>query len=263
MIVTPGIGLKLQRQWEIIQALMLRDIRTRFFGSSLGFVIAILWPLSHIFLAVATNVLAGRIAPYGDSSVLWFSASVLAYMCFSYTSRFISMGLLVNKSLLVFPAIKMVDILISRAIIEMLNSSCIIICVFIILLLLGVNPIPADPIEASLAMGANMLLGLGFGVVNAIIMAAIPGWMTGYALFSIAMWIASGVMFVPDSLPIEARYWLSFNPALHGVEWMRSAYYEGYGGVVLDKAYMIEFALVSLLFGLVIERVFRSRLLEG
>ena len=263
MIATPAIGLKLQRQWEIIQALMLRDIRTRFFGSSLGFVIAILWPLSHILLLVVINVLADRVAPYGDSPVLWFSVSVLAFMCFSYTSRFISLGLLMNKSLLVFPAIKIVDILISRAIIEMLNSCCIIICVFITLYFFGVNPIPVDPLEASLAMGAKMLLGVSFGIVNSIIMAAIPGWVTGYMLFSIAMWMASGVVFVPDSLPSEARYWLSFNPALHGVEWMRSAYYAGYGGIVLDKAYIIEFALVSLLFGLLIERLFRGRLLEG
>jgi capsular polysaccharide transport system permease protein len=131
----------------------------------------------------------------------------------------------------------------------------------IILVFVGVNPIPMYPVEAFIALGANLLLGVGFGVVNAIITCAAPGWLTGYALFSIVMWIASGVLFIPDALPEQFRYYLSFNPSLHGVQWMRSAFYEGYGTVVLDKTYMIQFSVVCLLFGLIIERLFRGKLL--
>ena len=56
---------------------------------------------------------------------------------------------------------------------------------------------------------------------------------------------------------------LSFNPIVHGVEWMRSAYYEGYSGAFLDKSYIIWFALSSLAVGLSLERVVRGRLLQG
>ena len=259
----PGVWFKLQRQWQIIFALMLRDIRTRFLGSSLGFVIAILWPLSHIFLLVVINVFVGRVAPYGESPVLWFATGVLPFMCFNYTARFISLGVFTNKALLVFPTIKIIDLLISRAIIEALNVCCVIICVVISLILIDVNPMPVNVLEAFYAVTASIFLGIGFGVINSMIITAIPSWVTGYSLFSTAMWFASGVMFVPDALPDEARYWLSFNPAMHGVEWMRSAYYEGYGGLILDKSYMLEFALISLLIGLVIERLFRGSLIEG
>ncbi len=254
------VSYKLKRQWQIIYALMMRDIRTRYFGNSWGFLIAILWPLSHIFLLVIINSVAGRAAPFGESNALWYATGVLPFMVFNYSSRFISMGPMMNKALTVYPVVKMNDLLISRAIIEMLNAVCIIVATMIILVFFGVNPIPIDMPQAFMALGANLLLGVGFGVVNAIITCAIPGWITGYALFSIIMWLASGVIFVPDSLPEQFRYYLSFNPSLQGVEWMRSAYYEGYGAVVLDKTYMIQFAIISLLLGLIIERVFRGKI---
>jgi capsular polysaccharide transport system permease protein len=251
---------KLKRQWQIIYALMMRDIRTRYFGNSWGFLIAVLWPLSHIFLLVIINTTVGRAAPFGESTALWYATGVLPFMVFNYSARFISMGPALNKELMVYPVVKLNDILISRAIIESLNATCIIILTMIILVFFGVNPIPTYPVEAFLALGANLLLGVGFGVINAIITCAMPGWLTGYALFSIVMWIASGVLFIPDALPEQFRYYLSFNPSLHGVQWMRSAFYEGYGTVVLDKTYMIQFSIVCLLFGLIIERVFRGKL---
>ncbi len=255
-----SVAYKLKRQWQIIYALMMRDIRTRFFGSSWGFFITILWPLSHIFVLVAINIVIGRAAPFGDSTALWYATGILPFMVFNYSARFISMGPALNKELTVYPVVKLNDILISRAIIESLNAVSIIILAMIILIFMGVNPIPPYPVEAFKAVGANLLLGVGFGVVNAIIVCAVPGWITGYALFSIVMWLASGVMFIPDSLPEQFRYYLSFNPSLHGVQWMRSAFYEGYGTLVLDKTYMVQFAIFCLLFGLIIERLFRGKL---
>jgi capsular polysaccharide transport system permease protein len=255
-----SVAYKLKRQWQIIYALMMRDIRTRYFGNSWGFIIAVLWPLSHIFILVAMNTVASRAAPFGESTALWYATGVLPFMVFNYSARFISLGPILNKELTVYPVVKLNDILISRAIIETLNAACIIMLTMIILVFIGVNPIPTYTVDAFIALGANLLLGIGFGVVNAIIICAVPGWMTGYALFSVVMWIASGVLFIPDALPEQFRYYLSFNPSLHGVQWMRSAFYEGYGTVVLDKTYMIQCSVGCLLFGLIIERVFRGKL---
>jgi len=107
-----------------------------------------------------------------------------------------------------------------------------------------------------------MFLGAGFGLINGVIAGLFPFWATLYALFTIVLWIASGVIFVPDSLPETARYWLSFNPALQGVEWMRSAYYEGYGARVLDRAYMLDFSAFTLFLGLLLEHLARGRILQ-
>ncbi len=41
----------LNRQGRVIYALMLRDVRTRFFGNGLGFLgLSVIWPLVHIVI---------------------------------------------------------------------------------------------------------------------------------------------------------------------------------------------------------------------
>jgi capsular polysaccharide transport system permease protein len=101
------------------------------------------------------------------------------------------------------------------------------------------------------------------GIINAIVAMAFVGWLTGYALIIVSLYISSGVMFVPDSLPEVARYYLSFNPVLQAIEWMRSAYYDGYGSLVLDKTYLIAWAACTIFSGFALERLIRGRLLGG
>ena len=54
-----------------------------------------------------------------------------------------------------------------------------------------------------------------------------------------------------------------FDPLLHSVEWLRSAYYDGYGYGMLNKAYLIGYATAALIGALVIERFTRGLLLQS
>jgi capsular polysaccharide transport system permease protein len=164
--------------------------------------------------------------------------------------------------MLVFPRVKITDILFARAIVELLSAGLIIIILALIFSACDIDFMPVNPVQACFAVGASMLLGVGVGVINAIIAAAVPMWVTGYNILNIFMWITSGVLFVPHALPEVLRYPLSFNPIVHGIEWMRSAYYEGYGNAYLDKGYMIGWALSCLCIGLLLERLVRGKMLQ-
>ncbi|WP_210162195.1 ABC transporter permease [Methyloferula stellata] len=252
----------LKAQWRVLVALMLRDLKTRFFGTEWGFLLAIGWPLSHILILLVINSQLGRAAPYGDSAALWFATGIIPFMAFNYMSRFIMMGILLNKPLLLFPTVKITDILFARAIVEVLSAGLVILIVLVIFWALGIDFMPIDIVQASFALLAMMLLGLGFGVINAIIAAALPFWMTGYALCMIVFWMSSGILFVPEALPAFAREWLAYLPYLQGVEWMRSAYYEGYGASILDKTYLLSWGVATLFTGLALERLVRGRMLQ-
>ena len=76
-----------------------------------------------------------------------------------------------------------------------------------------------------------------------------PGWMIGYALFSIVLYVSSGVMFMPSFLPEQAYYWMKFNPALQAAEWVRSAYYP-YAGLQIDYLYVLMFGITATAIGL-------------
>jgi capsular polysaccharide transport system permease protein len=259
-VLTPAEMLK--AQWRVLVALMLRDIKTRFFGNEFGFLIIMAWPISHILILLAINTSLGRVAPYGDSPALWFATGIIPFMAFSYMSRFIMTGIIMNRPLLVFPAVKITDILFARAIVEILNAGCVVLIIMGIFYFQDIDFVPLDVVQASCALAAAMLLGLGFGVISAVIAVPLHGWMIGQNLLMIILWMASGVLFVPDALPEIARVPLAYNPVLHIVEWMRSAYYEGYGANILSRTYVLTWGATMLFLGLVLERLVRGRLLQ-
>jgi capsular polysaccharide transport system permease protein len=259
-----SLGDVLRTQGRVIHALMLRDVKSRLFGNGLGFIFfSVGWPLVHILVLLGTYSLMGRAAPYGESLALFFAVGLVPFMTFNYMSRWIMLSLIMNKPLLSFPIVKVTDILIARAFLEMLGSCMMTASLCAIFWFLGIDFMPRDVVQASFALGASLMLGFGMGMINAIIAMAFYSWVTGYALLTIIFYISSGILFVPDALPEVARYPLSFNPVLQAVEWMRSAYYEGYGSLVLDKVYLLTWGICTIFGGIALERLIRGRLLGG
>jgi capsular polysaccharide transport system permease protein len=246
---------------HVIHALMLRNIRTRFFGTGLGFLLALTWPLAHIGILLTISIGIGRLAPYGDSSAIFFATGLVPYISYLYISRFMMVSVQHTRPLLAFPVVKILDLLFAGAILEVLSSCCSIIVLGIVLTLFDVDITPLNPAQAAFAFCAAMLLGLAFGVFNSLLLMAMPIWMTVSSLFNIFLYATSGIFFVPSALPPTLRYYASFNPLLQIIEWMRSAYYDGYGAELLDKKYAVSFAVVLFFLGLVVERVFRGRFL--
>jgi capsular polysaccharide transport system permease protein len=254
----------LKAQGRIVVALMLHDIRSRFGGNALGFLaMGVCWPLSHILLCILIYGGLGRTAPYGDSAALWFATGLVPFLGFQYIARFIVLSVVMNKSLLSFPVVKVTDILFAGALIEVLNAGLVILIVFAIFTAFGIDFMPRDVVQASLALLSMMFLGLAWGVLNAMICGAFRFWLFPFILFQMLLWLTSGIVFVPDSMPEAIRTALAYLPTVQGLEWMRSAYYEGYGTSMLDKTYLISFAIVTLFLGLVLERLIRGKIMGG
>ena len=247
-------------QGRIIVALMLRIIRTRFFGHGVGFIVSIAWPFAHVLLLLGINVALDRAAPHGDSMVLFFVTGLVPFLSFQYMSRFIMIAVLHNRPLLAFPTVKLMDLLLAAAILETLSSCVTILALAIFLSAIGVDFVPAQPAQAVWALVVSLMLGFGYGIFNALIVIALPYWMTGATLIYILLYMISGVFFVPEALPVSIRYYLAFNPILQVIEWMRSAYYDGYGQL-LDKEYAVSYAVILIVSGLIIERFYRGRFL--
>jgi len=250
-----------RRQRRVLYALMLRNMRTKFFGNGLGYLVAVAWPLTHIVILVAIFAVAGRAAPFGDSIGLFIATGVVPFQTFNYVARFMMISLIKSRQLLAFPEVKVLDMLFAAALLEILSACCVVIAFLVIAWFAGIDAMPRDVVQAAYALGACILLGLGFGLLNGVIALAFPPWFTGYALIMILLWFSSGVYFVPDALPAVARDALAYLPQVQCIEWMRSAYYEGYGSLLLDRTYILGFACVTIFLGLLLERAMRGHLL--
>lgn len=253
----------LREKKNVIYAVMMRDMRTRFFNHGLGFLFVSLWPLAHMLILLAIYAVLGRAAPFGDSLPVFFATGLLPTLTLMYVSRFMCLSVILNKPMLAFPVVKVLDILLARAILEILAAFVTLFLVFGILLLLGADPFPRDPIQALYAYLSVLLLALGLGTMAGVIATLFRFFATIYALSLIPIYILSGTLFVASSLPTALAYPLSFSPLIHAVEWMRTAYYEGYPAQLLDKQYLVLWGLTTLCLGLVMERLSRRLMLEG
>jgi capsular polysaccharide transport system permease protein len=244
---------------QVLHALMLRDMRTRFGGSYFGYAIVVLWPVVHTFILVAIYVFRKVPAPLGDSRALFFASGAVPVLIFQYISREVMKSVLMNKPLTYYPQVKNFDVIFARILVEIVTGFLGLMLVFLILLAIGVDPRPADPVMAVGGYLAAILLGIGIGTINVGIASFFPGWLMGYALFGIIMYISSGVFILPNYLPEQMYEILKWNPALQIVEWVRLGYYPGLQ-VQIDYLYIILFALTSLSIGLLLERhVLRKR----
>lgn len=251
-----------KRQRRVLFALMLRYTRTRFFGNGLGYLLGIAWPLTHIVILVGLFVITGRAIPYGDSAVLFVATGVVPFMIFSYMARFTMLSVVKARPLLAFPEVKVLDLLIAAAVLEMLAAACVTFVLIIIAWFAGIDVMPRDIVQVAYALGAAILLGFGFGLSNSVIALAWPPWFTGYFFINLLLWLTAGVFFVPDLLPKVLREAAAYQPVLQIIEWTRSGYYEDYGNLVLDRSYPVVFGVVAVFLGLLIERAIRGRILQ-
>lgn len=253
----------LRSKRNVMAAVVLRDMRTRFFNHGLGFIIVSLWPLAHMLILLMIYSLTGRMTPFGDSLYVFFATGLIPTLAFMYISRFMSLSLLLNKPMLAFPAVTVVDVMMARAFLEVIAAFITLILMILIIYFIGDNPFPWDLTEAIEAYVSVLLLSVGVGFLAGVIVMFSPFFATIYALMMILVYLLSGTIFVVSNLPDVIAKPLSYNPVVHAVEWMRVAYYPTYSTKILDKEYLIGFGMTSLFLGLLLERVLRGRMLEG
>jgi capsular polysaccharide transport system permease protein len=230
---------------NVMTAVMLRDMRSRFFNHGLGFLVQSLWPLTHMVVLLILYGLAGRETPFGSSLNIFFATGLVPTLTFMYVSRFMSLSILINRSMMSFAWVITLSLII------------------LFLLFVGDDPMPANLSEAVLCYLTTILLAVGVGTLAGVIVMFFEMFVTVYALLCIVFYISSGTLFVANQFPDSISIPLSYNPIVQCVEWMRTAYFENYSDRLVSKEYVVMFGIVCLLIGLLLERTFRMRIKDG
>ena len=248
---------------NVMRAVMLRDMRTRFFDHGLGFLLVSIWPLAHMAILLIIYSSTGRQAPYGEGLNVFFATGLIPTLLFMYVSRFMSLSLILNRPLMAFPAVHVTDILFARAILEAIAAAITLLMMFIILIVSGDDPRPIDTVQAVLCYLSTLLLAVGVGSLAGVIVMFMPFFATIYALSMVVVYISSGTLFVTAALPERVADALAWNPVTQAVEWMRTAYFETYPDRLIDKTYLVSVGLGCLCLGLLLERLLRRTMIES
>jgi capsular polysaccharide transport system permease protein len=251
----------LRAQGRIVGALMLRDMRTRFGRSHLSFLIALAWPLSHLLSLFLPFVYFSKFVPLGGSASVYIATGIAPYILCMYPARMVSMAIVVNHPLLMFPIVKTTDIILARIAVEILGA-LIVISIFVFLLAaFEVEIVPPDPAVAVAAVFASILFGVSLGVLNVVVVSIFKFWQFVFLAVMIVMWVTAGATTVQVNYSEQTRYLLSFNPLMHLVVWMRSAYYGDFSAIPLSKSYVMAVAVGGLFLGFGGDRLLRGRVL--
>ena len=250
-------------QMRVLHALILRDVHTHYGASFLGYFVVILKPLSRLLILMAMYLfIRGRVAAIGTNPALFFATGALPYILFVHPALSIMSAIATNRPLLYFPIVHVLDVIFARGIVEIITAFWVTAIFCVILLLCGVDIVPLYIHDAIQAILATIYLGFAMGCFAAVMNKLMATWAIFFALFMTVLYFTSGIFFIPSSMPVEIQNIVWWNPLMHAVEWLRSAYYEGYGYGLLDRGYLLSFSTITLFLTLVLERATRGRLLQ-
>ena len=253
---------RLRRYGTVMFAVLLQDMRTRFGGSYLGFMVAIAWPLSHLAALVAIRSVLSPFVPIGDNPAVFFGSGILPYILCMYPARMMALAVVQNKNLLVIPPITPMHLISARAALEVLSSILVCAIFYFLLELGGIDFMPADIYGGALAVLASIYLGITVGFVN-VINISIFGtlYIVFFVLLMVFLFVSSGVYIPVYVLTGWQRDLIELNPLFHLVNWFRAAYYVDASAIPVDKFYVWATGTVCLFIGLVGERFLRGKIL--
>jgi capsular polysaccharide transport system permease protein len=253
------------RVWlNVINALLLRDIRMRAGKFYMGYLVIFLMPFAHLAIILTIfAVILSRVPAFGNQPIIFFGVSVLPFVIFVYPSRQVLISLGANRPLLYFPRVKIVDVFIARGVLEFANGMAVAAVVCLVLFLAEGEFSPRDPLGFVSSLLLTLYLGFSWGAYNALIAHLFHFWAIAFNLCFPLFWMASGILFNVHGLPDQYAYFLWFNPLLQCVEFLRYAYYDGYPSNFFDAGYIFWFATVLLACALLFERTFRRQLLSA
>lgn len=252
----------LRAQGRVVIALMLREMRLRSVHSRLSYLLALLEPILQLTMMMTIFTYIGRRPEFGTSLLLFLGTGILPFFLFTHVSGRTTGAIRASGLVRALAPIQPLDIMLARALLETLTLLFVAVLLFSFIYATGVKEaIPIRPLLAIEGFAATAFLAIAFGLINGVIGAFFRLWAVFYGVASRSLIFLSGVFFVPDFMPPPIRAVLAWNPLLHGLEWFRSGFYLTYPTLTLDKGYILGFAVVSLLIGLALERVFRARLI--
>jgi capsular polysaccharide transport system permease protein len=248
-------------QVEVVEALVLRETRTRFGANQLGYLWAVIEPAIWISTFYAIYAIAGRQSPVGMDLISFLLTGMLPYNLFNAVTNQVSQSINGNKALLFYPQVRTLDIVAARVILECVTYSAVFL-LFVLAHALLIQQWPAidDTLVTifgfALAAGIGAGLGLVFCALEVLTSAAsrVRG-----PLLRPLFW-CSGLFYTANGLPTNVRDILLYNPMLHVIEIVRDGWFPSYQARHASASYAIAWMLCLMMLGLLLERAVRRKI---
>lgn len=237
-------------QSRVVYALLMREVLTRYGRHNIGFlwlfVEPMLFTLGVTVLWTALKAFHGSTIPITAFALTGYSAVLLWRNMPNRCTGSVEP----NRTLLFHRNVKVIDIFLSRIILEFAGTTISFFCLSLAFIALGIM----DPPEDLLRVIGGWFMLTWFGASLALFMGALSErtdlvekiWHPiSYLLFPL-----SGAVFLVDALPPATRDIILALPMIHGVEFLREGYFGSQFKAHYDMTYMAGVCLLLTALGL-------------
>ena len=245
-----------QIQRDVIYALLLRELSSRFGKSRGGFFWVLVEPIAHLLVPIFIfGFIRQRLVP-GIEYPVFLVYGFLPFLLFKSICLQIVNGVNAAQGLLSYRQVLLMDVFVSKAIAHAVIQAIVFVIVLMGLALFGFDVLIARPIEFGGVLALTIVLAFGLGLGLAALASLIPDARPVIQVMFMPLYFASGVLFPITRFPDEWVRLLAINPVLHLVELSRVAAIDRYEPMqYLNLGYVVALALIATMIGLMVYRL--------
>lgn len=247
-------------QARVINALVLRETKTRYGNYKIGFLWALIEPLVgvSVFVAIFANLRHDN--PGGMPLVPFMLVGFVSFGLFRDPWGCMQSAISNSRNLLTFPQVTTFDVILARGLLEVMVSLFVLGFLLYMAWLAGFDVRCDRPLGVLGVLMLLSIMGLGMGFIFASLEPLLPSVKQfGSAVLGRPLYFSSGLFFTADSVPAQVREYLLYNPILHMIELVRSEFFRefetGYG----SWFYASLFSFATLATGLLLHQALHKR----
>lgn len=213
---------------SLLKALMVREARTRFAGGALGYAWAVIIPVAWILAITVFFRWIGRSAPIAVDLPIFVATGMLPYLVFRQIVTAMMRTCRAQRHLVTLGPARPEDLFTAMGFLELVNMVLVSAAILAIAAWFSVVPWPSQPLGIVTAMGVAWMLGMGVGRFAAVIATLSDSAERLVPILLRPFFWISGIFFVAAELPADVMDALWWNPLLHVIEALRSAWFSNF-----------------------------------
>lgn len=247
---------------KVVEAIFLRELKTRFGKYRLGYLWAFFEPFLTIALFVGIRgILVGSLREGTDKIIyqvdypLFLAAGILPFFMFRHGAIQIMNSIEANRGLFAYQPVKPIDAMIARWILEVIIFIFLWIFVFTILDFLGFHTQIKDPLGLIGLYILFSLFSFGVGLILCITVNIYEEARNIVSAIMLLLFFISGIFYSINMIPKNFQIYLLWNPILHFIELSRASFFPLYEAEMCSLEFIIISTAIVLFFGLAIYKI--------
>lgn len=248
---------------SVIKALFFREIKTRFGSHPMGYIWAIVEPLSHVLVLSFIFSFVGRNDVNQIPFPYFVGISIISWLLFANTFNKVSNGINANIGLFFYKQVKIFDVMVSRAIIEAMLFFFLVACLEIFLWLMDIDTYMNNFLGVLLTSVEIVFFGFAMGLLFSVIFTLFENIKKIVMIFMRLLYFSSTIFYPLSIIPNKYQEFFLLNPIVNMLENIRHYYFGSFDKIEGSHFYIFWWIVIPLFLGLALIKTYEQKLLSS